>query len=130
MMSRDCTELEVWMEGKKLVSLAYILTTSFPKKELFDLTSQVRRIANSVPLNIAEGYERRTSKDDALQFLHAAQESLYELETKFGVALDQKYVSNVNFEIISKKILLSKKLTSGFINYYKKIENEKFRTII
>lgn len=130
MMSRDCTELEAWMEGKKLVSLAYILTTSFPKKELSGLTNQVRRIATSVPLNIAEGYERRTSKDDALQFLHTAQESLYELETKFCIALDQEYVSNVNFEMISKKILLSKKLISGFINYYKKTENEKFRTII
>ncbi|WP_228435005.1 MULTISPECIES: four helix bundle protein [Chryseobacterium] len=130
MMSRDCTELEAWMEGKKLVSLAYILTTSFPKKELSGLANQVRRIATSVPLNIAEGYERRTSKDDALQFLHTAQESLCELETKFCIALDQKYVSKVNFEMISKKIHLSKKLTSGFINYYKKTENEKFRTII
>ncbi|MGU3374022.1 four helix bundle protein [Chryseobacterium sp. M5A1_1a] len=130
MMTRDCTELEVWIEGKKLVNLAYILTTSFPKKELFDLTNQVRRIATSVPLNIAEGYKRRSSKDDALQFLHTAQESLYELETQFCIALDHEYVSKVNFEMISKKILLSKKLTSGFINYYKKIENEKLRTII
>lgn len=129
-MSRDYIELEVWIEGKNLVNLSYILTTSFPKKELFDLTCQIRKIAISVPLNIAEGYKRRTSKDDALQFLHIAQESLYELETKFCIALDQKYVSKVNFEMISKKILLSKKLTGGFINYYKKIENEKLRTII
>ncbi|MCQ9640484.1 four helix bundle protein [Chryseobacterium sp. WG14] len=123
-MSRDYTELEVWIEGRKLVNLTYILTTNFPKEELFALTSQIRRAAISIPSNIAEGCGRRTSKD-TLHFLHIARGSLYELETQFYLALDQVYISKDDFEIVNRKILLCKKLISGFINYYKKIENEK-----
>ncbi|MCQ9636602.1 four helix bundle protein [Chryseobacterium sp. WG23] len=123
-MSRDYTELEVWIEGRKLVNLTYILTTNFPKEELFALTSQIRRVAISIPSNIAEGCGRRTSKD-TLHFLHIARGSLYELETQFYLALDQVYISKDDFEIVNRKILLCKKLISGFINYYKKIENEK-----
>lgn len=123
-MNKDYTELEVWMEGRKLVDLVYNLTKMFPKEELFALTSQIRRAAISIPSNIAEGCGRRTSKD-TLQFLHIARGSLYELETQFYLAFDQKYISKDDFEIIDVKILLCKKLISGFINYYKKIENEK-----
>lgn len=123
-MSRDYTELEVWIEGRKLVNLTYILTTNFPKEEIFALTSQIRRAAISIRSNIAEGCGRRTSKD-TLHFLHIARGSLYELETQFYLALDQVYISKDDFEIVNRKILLCKKLISGFINYYKKIENEK-----
>ncbi|MBL3547055.1 four helix bundle protein [Chryseobacterium sp. KMC2] len=123
-MSRDYTELEVWIEGRKLVNLTYILTTNFPKEEVSALTSQIRRAAISIRSNIAEGCGRRTSKD-TLHFLHIARGSLYELETQFYLALDQVYISKDDFEIVNRKILLCKKLISGFINYYKKIENEK-----
>ncbi|MDR6548259.1 four helix bundle protein [Chryseobacterium rhizosphaerae] len=123
-MSKDYTELEVWIEGRKLVNLTYILTTNFPKEEVSALTSQIRRAAISVRSNIAEGCGRRTSKD-TLHFLHIARGSLYELETQFYLALDQVYISKDDFEIVNRKILLCKKLISGFINYYKKIENEK-----
>lgn len=123
-MNRDYTELEVWIEGRKLVDLVYTLTRKFPKEELFALTSQIRRAAISIPSNIAEGCGRRTSKD-TLQFLHIARGSLYELETQFYLALDQQYITKKDFEKINSKILLCKKLISGFINYYKRIENEK-----
>ncbi|MBB4806450.1 four helix bundle protein [Chryseobacterium defluvii] len=83
-MSRDYTELEVWIEGRKLVDVIYTLTTSFPKEELFALTSQIRRAAISIPSNIAEGCGRRTSKD-TLQFLRIARGSFYELETQFNI---------------------------------------------
>ncbi|MDC8101915.1 four helix bundle protein [Chryseobacterium rhizosphaerae] len=123
-MSKDYTELEVWIEGRKLVNLTYILTTNFPKEEVSALTSQIRRAAISVRSNIAEGCGRRISKD-TLHFLLIARGSLYELETQFYLALDQVYISKDDFEIVNRKILLCKKLISGFINYYKKIENEK-----
>lgn len=123
-MGRDYTELEVWIEGKKLVHLTYTLTSNFPKEELFALTSQIRKAAVSIPSNIAQGCGRRTAKDTS-PFLHIARGSLYELETQVYLALDQAYISKEDFEIINKKILLCKKLISGFINYYKKIENGK-----
>lgn len=95
-MNKDYTELEVWIEGRRLVDLVYTLTKKFPKEELFGLTNQIRRAAISIPSNIAKGCGRRTSRD-TLQFLHVARGSLYELETQFYLAFDQEYVYKRRF---------------------------------
>lgn len=123
-MNREYTELAIWMEGRKLVNLTYILTANFPKEELLALTGQIRRIVTSVSFNITEG-SRRQNHEDTLPFLQIAGKSLYKLETQFHLASDQQYISKEDFKIINKKILLCKKLVSGFINCYKLIENEK-----
>jgi four helix bundle protein len=69
-----------------LAADAYRLTNSWPKEELFGLTSQVRRSAASVPANIAEGFGRETSGSFA-QFLRNAQGSLKEFETHVLLAV-------------------------------------------
>ncbi|WP_228455851.1 four helix bundle protein [Chryseobacterium sp. POL2] len=102
----------------------YILSKNFPKDELFGLVNQMRRAAISIPSNIAEGCGRRTVKD-TLQFLHIARGSLYELETQFYIALDQNYINDDDFKSIQLQTVLCKKLISGFITYYKKLENDK-----
>ena len=58
----------------------YEATASFPKSEVYGLTSQIRRSSASVPANIAEGYGRQTRKV-YIQFLRIAQGSLKETET-------------------------------------------------
>jgi four helix bundle protein len=113
-------KLEVWIETRKLTSLIYNITKEFPKEELYSLTNQIRRCAVSIPSNIAEGCGRQTSKD-TIRFLHISRGSLYELETQFYLALDQKYVIESDFEEILKQIEICKKLINGFINYYKKM---------
>ncbi|MCT2408048.1 four helix bundle protein [Chryseobacterium antibioticum] len=123
-MSRDYTQLEVWNEGRKLVVLLDSFIQKNPKKEWSDLTGHIRRAVTSVPSNIAEGCKSQTS-EDTLQFLHIAGGSLYELETQLYGSLDQNYISKKDFEKVTSKILLCKKLISGFTNYYKKIEHEK-----
>ncbi len=63
-----------------LAENCYRLTQSFPKSELFGLTSQIRRAATSVPANIAEGHGRE-STGSFIQFLRISQGSVKELET-------------------------------------------------
>ena len=63
-----------------LAEACYEQTRSFPREEMFGLTSQIRRAAASIAANIAEGHGRETS-GSFVQFLRVAQGSLKELET-------------------------------------------------
>lgn len=64
-------DLEVWKKSMDLVSNIYKITESFPNKEIYGLTNQIRRSAVSVPSNIAEG-AARSSKKEFIQFLYIA----------------------------------------------------------
>jgi four helix bundle protein len=68
-----------------LAESCYQLTPTFPKEEIFGLTSQIRRSAASIPANIAEGYGRESTKV-FIQYLRVAQGSLKELETHLLLA--------------------------------------------
>lgn len=61
-------ELNVWKEGINFVTEIYKTTKSFPKEELYGITSQIRRTAVSILSNIAEGAARK-SKKELSQFL-------------------------------------------------------------
>lgn len=75
-------ELLVWQKAMELAVKSYLLSHSFPKSEMYGLTSQLRRASVSVPSNIAEGYGRGGRKE-YLQFLFfIARGSLKELETQ------------------------------------------------
>ncbi len=114
-------ELDVWIKARELASLCYEVTKSFPKEEIFGLTSQMRRSAVSIPSNIAEGCGRNTSKD-TLHFLFIARGSAYELETQFYVSFDLKYISDDQLKSVLDKITECKKLLNGFINYYQTLQ--------
>ena len=73
-------QLEVWQFAMELAERCYRVTRSFPKEELFGLTSQIRRAAASVPANIAEGQGREHTKE-FLNHLSIARGSLMEVET-------------------------------------------------
>jgi four helix bundle protein len=79
------TELLVWQKAMELVEGIYQLTEKFPRKEMFGLTSQLRRSAVSVPSNITEG-QGRFALGDFLQHLSIAHGSLRELETQLMIA--------------------------------------------
>jgi four helix bundle protein len=88
----------------------YEAVKKFPSEERFDLTSQARRAANSIVLNIAEGCGRGTTKDFS-HFLDMALGSTFETVACFFVARKQSYVSQheldemkTNGESLSKRI--------------------------
>ncbi len=92
-------KLEVWKDAKDFVSLVYKTTVKFPKVEQFGLTNQIRRAAVSIVLNIAEG-SAKGSDADFKRFLKMAQGSLHETVTGFYIALDQKIISQEQFNAI------------------------------
>jgi four helix bundle protein len=78
-------DLKVWQESMILVEDVYKITATFPKEELFGLTSQLKRSSVSVPSNIAEGAGRR-GKTEFIRFLYIAMGSLSELDTQLELA--------------------------------------------
>jgi len=83
-------DLIVWQKSHALVLRVYKLTVTFPREELYGLTSQMRRCAVSVPSNIAEGFSRRGRSDKA-RFYNTAQSSLEELQYYCILARDLGY---------------------------------------
>ena len=77
---RSYRDLRVWNEAMDLAATAYEVSSAFPAREMYGITSQLRRSAGSVPANIAEGYGRE-SKGAYVHHLRIAQGSLKELET-------------------------------------------------
>ena len=90
-------ELKVWQKGRALVKEVYLMTQSFPKEELFGITSQMRRAVVSIPANIAEG-SGRNSNADFSRFLDIANGSAFELETLVILSLDLEFVTRSEFE--------------------------------
>ena len=64
-------KLIVWQKADEFSFQIYFATKSFPKEELYGITSQLRRAALSVPTNIAEGYGRQGRKE-LKQFINIA----------------------------------------------------------
>src|SRR3989338_2808716 len=84
-------DLIVWQKGIDLSRAIYKLTGEFPQREVYALSSQMRRAAVSIPSNIAEGKARRTAKD-FVHFLHIAFGSAAELETQLLIAKQLSFV--------------------------------------
>jgi len=114
---RNHKDLNVWKKSIDLVDIIYKVTKSFPKEELYCLTSQIRRSAISVPSNIAEG-AARSSKKEFIQFLYIALGSLSELETQIIIANRQGYLNNL--DSLLENIQVIQKLLNGLIYSIKK----------
>jgi four helix bundle protein len=84
-MGRSFQDLIVWQRAIVLTTEIYRLTESFPKSEIYGLTSQIRRAAVSVASNIAEG-AGRGSKRDFRHFLMTARGSICEVQTQLILA--------------------------------------------
>lgn len=85
--------LEVWQLSMKLVHLIYRVTKTFPDEEKFSLTSQTKRAAISINLNIAEGAGRKT-KNDFANFVRNSIGSTLEVIACLKIAKQEQYINN------------------------------------
>jgi len=100
-----------------LVFAIYRCTGSFPKQEVYGLTSQMRRAAVSIPSNIAEG-KGRHSRKELLQFLFRARGSLLELRTQLTIARELRFLTTVNEEMLTAVACEVGRLLNGLINHF------------
>ena len=91
-MAGSYRDLVAWRRAMALVTEIYRSTRTFPRDEMYGLTSQIRRAAVSVPSNIAEG-QGRFSRREFHHFLRQARGSLVEVETQIMIARDLGYLS-------------------------------------
>ena len=112
-------EIIAWQKARELNAEIYRVTNNnilFTKD--YGLRDQMRRASISITSNIAEGFERETTKE-FIRFLYIAKASAGEFRSQLYLASDLKYISNDEFNSLNSKINDISKLLSGFIKYLK-----------
>ena len=105
-------KLRVWQAARQLAKHIYLITSKFPKNEIYGLTSQRNRAAISIAANLAEGSSRQSRKDQA-HFSEIAYASLMELACLLVLSLDLGLVTNdVEIELRSSIEQLSLQLNA------------------
>jgi four helix bundle protein len=107
--------LIVWQRSVELVVVVYELTESYPKSELYGLTSQTRRSAVSIPSNIAEG-RKRSSIKDFKHFLIVAYSSGAELETQIEIAKRLSFGQDLDFNKVDSLLNEVMRMLNKMIN--------------
>jgi len=123
-------EIEGWKKARELVSAIYSASSKGSFAKDFQLRDQIRTAAVSVMSNIAEGFERGGDKEFS-QFLSLAKASCGEVRSHLYVALDQKYLSEMEFHSMADQAIHTSKLISGFMRYLResKLRGSKYLDI-
>jgi len=111
-------DLIVWQKAMVLVTEIYKVSKSFPRREDYGLTSQLRRCAVSIPSNIAEGYGRH-SRNEYVRFLQIASGSLYELQTQMEISANLEYLKKDDFERLYEMTREIERMLSSLIRRLK-----------
>ena len=111
-------DLQVYHKALDFVDLVYITTQSFPKNELYNLTSQFKRAAVSIALNIAEG--QGDSNAQFNRFLQIAMDSVKECVVCSTIAKRQNFITNEQNENYREKLAELSKMINGLQKYLKK----------
>jgi four helix bundle protein len=115
--------LECWKACTELRRFVMKVIKNFPAEEKYELVSQMRRSSRSTTHNIAEGYGRFHFKEN-VRFCRMSKGSLMELQDQFIVSLDEKYITQEEYELSKELISKSVKILNGYINYLRKAESK------
>ena len=106
---RDFHKLMIWQRSHSLTLEIYKITKTFPKEEVFGLTSQIRRAVSSIPTNIAEGCGRNSNKEFA-HFLQIAIGSATEVEYQLLLAHDINYINDGDYQVLTDETVAVRKM--------------------
>jgi four helix bundle protein len=111
-------EIQGWQKARELTNFVYAVTKREEFSHDYGLRNQIRRAAVSVMSNIAEGFERGGQKE-FIHFLFIAKSSAGEAQAQLYIALDQKYITEEQFNEGYKLCDETMRLIGGFIAYLK-----------
>lgn len=94
---KSFTELKVWAKAHQLVIQIYKITKDFPAEERFSLTNQIRRASVSIASNIAEGFQRSSSKVSR-NFYDIADGSIEEVKYQLLLSRDLRYIKEQEYK--------------------------------
>ncbi len=124
---RDYKKYDIWKLSHLLTLEVYRITESFPKEEIFGLTSQIRRASSSIGINIVEGCGRG-SDEDFKRFLRNASGSAFEVEYILLLSKDLNYISEDKFiELTPKAEELKIKISKLILKIEEDINKKKNR---
>ena len=115
MQVKSYKDLVVWQKALELVEMVYVVTSRFPREELYGLANQLRRAAVSVPSNIAEGHSRHSTAEFR-HFLSIASGSLAEIETQLLIARRLNYIEPETLQNLLANHTEISKMTSALKN--------------
>jgi len=109
---KDFHELKVWQKAHELTLAVYKATATFPREELYGLTSQLRRSCSSIPANLAEGCGRNGDAEFA-RFCSIAMGSASELEYHLLLARDLKLIKPKEHDELTQRTMELKRMLTG-----------------
>jgi len=99
---QDFHELKVWQKAHELTLAVYRVSATFPREELYGLTSQIRRACSSIAANLAEGCGRNGDAEFA-RYCSIAMGSASELEYHLLLARDLKLIKAIDYEELAPR---------------------------
>jgi len=111
---KDFKKLKVWQKAHRLALDVYQTSATFPREELYGLTSQIRRSCLSIPSNIAEGCGRGNDTDFA-RFLQISMGSSSEVEYFLILSKDLQILTSNDYEALSDEVIQIKRMLTSLI---------------
>jgi four helix bundle protein len=119
---RNFREIRVWAKAHQLTLEIYKATATFPREEVYGLTSQLRRASASIAANIAEGFGRGGNAELA-RFLQTGMGSASEVEYHILLARDLNLLSKNNYEELAGLVVEVKRMLASLLMKVRRDQN-------
>lgn len=113
----DFESLELYKKSLDYIDFVYDITNTFPKEELFGLSDQIKRAANSIALNIGEGYGESVLL--GLRYMRIVRGSIRECVVCSTVGFRRNWITDENYHLSREKLTELSKLAAGYVKYLK-----------
>jgi four helix bundle protein len=110
-------DLSVYSKSYELsIEIYRKVNACMPQEEMFGLTSQIKRAATSIPLNIAEGYAKIGGRNETIRFLQMARGSCAEMTVLIDMLKDLEYITKTEHKEYAERYDEVGKMLTGLIN--------------